>query len=191
MLRDRAIQSVLEAIAEGEIVESDLTARFLSGFLGKTTSVLYHHFGSLDGFLYQVAQAGFQQLHERLAKVQGSGGNLQDLAESFVTFGVAQPTLYSLMFERAFDWERLRAQSDAVAPSLALWRGLVQGLEQSGVPQPQVSTRLLYAGLHGLVSLAKSGRANVGALDVSDRQMAISMARELASRLCGCGEKNE
>ena len=49
----------------------------------------------------------------------------------------------------------------------------------------------MFAGLHGLVHLASTGRANVGAMSVSDRDTAIEAARVLAQRFMPATQKEE
>ncbi|WNG38532.1 hypothetical protein F0U61_36265 [Archangium violaceum] len=46
-----AVERVLKALISGELTRDGLTARRISAFLGQSTMGLYHHFGSLDGFL--------------------------------------------------------------------------------------------------------------------------------------------
>jgi AcrR family transcriptional regulator len=176
---------IRDALASGELGESDLTARKLGAALGKTTGAVYHHWGSLDGLLFEVSQAGFQLLLSRLSEVHELGGDLADVAEGFVTFGLDYAVLYRLMFERHFDWAALREAGamDQAMPGVALWAGVIERLATHGSTTPDLDARLLYAGLHGLVSLAQSGRANVGALQVPDRDIAITAARALAQRV--------
>src|SRR5262245_58792825 len=103
-----AVDRVRDALIAGRLSSADLTTRRLGALFGKTTSVVYHHYGSLDGFLFQVAQAGMAQLAERLAAVGAGGGDLADLGVAFVRFGTGAPALYELLFERRFDWAALR-----------------------------------------------------------------------------------
>jgi AcrR family transcriptional regulator len=184
VLRDLAqdpVETILSGLEAGRLDANDLSARKLCKLVGRTTSILYHHYGSLDGFLYRVAQAGFSKLEASLAKKT----SLEDVAAGFVEFGLDRPCLYSVMFERKYDWERLRATGafDRDRTGLDMWSTLVATLEALGSKAPEVDARLLYAALHGLVSLANSGRANVGALDVPDRDMAVDLARQLVRRM--------
>jgi AcrR family transcriptional regulator len=177
------LQRIRAALSSGELGEADLTARKLSAFLGRTTSVLYHHWGSLDGLLYAVSRDGYRVLGERLTGA--ASGGLQAVAAAFVEFGLEQPVLYGLMFERGYDWAALRSSSQAAGPSpgLALWARVVEALRCAGSDEPEADARVLFAGLHGLVSLARSGRANIGDLSVTDREAALAAARRLVSRL--------
>jgi len=180
-----AVLAVRDALAVGTLDASDLTARKLSAFLGKTTSVLYHHWGSLNGFLFAVSQAGFERLAARLGVAMSERLTVADIAQAFVAFGLEEPGLYRVMFERAFDWEALRAAGafDHAPDAAFMWDGLVGLLEAEGSTEPETDARILWAGLHGLISLALSGRANYGALNIPDRQIALDSARRLADRL--------
>jgi hypothetical protein len=57
-------------------------------------------------------------------------------------------------------------------------------LRAAGSDQPDVDARVLYAGLHGLASLAISGRANVDDLARTDRESAGLAARRLVATIC-------
>ncbi len=186
-MSDEAVQKVVDAIWRGELESADLTARRLCAFLGKTTGILYHHYSSLDGFLFVVSQAGVARLGERLETAFERAQDLADVAEAFIDFGLEQPTLYHLMFERHFDWVALRKAGllDRERPGGDLWDSVHALLANAGSPDPDMDGRLLWAGLHGLVSLAASGRANVRALDRTDREVARAAARALAKRIVG------
>src|SRR5687768_14212504 len=117
-----AAEQVLDAIMSGDLAEEDLTARRLGALLGKTTSVLYHHYGSLDVFLYEVAQQGFLRLATRLADPDLA---LADAAERYLDFAVEQPVLYGLMFHRRWDWSDVRSRRDTrTSPGFLMWAGL-------------------------------------------------------------------
>ncbi|MEM6792261.1 MAG: TetR-like C-terminal domain-containing protein [Myxococcota bacterium] len=176
---------VRDALASGELGFEDLTARRLGGFLGKTTSVLYHHWGSLDGFLFAVSQAGMALLYDRLEVSLAARGSLADVAAAFVAFGLESPALYSLMFVHRFDWGALRRSGamDEPMPGLRIWNTLVERMRAAGHADPEDDARLLYAALHGLVSLASSGRVNIGALADTERDVAMASARRLVAQL--------
>jgi AcrR family transcriptional regulator len=182
---DDLVTRTCDALAAGEIGVHELTARHLGAHLGKTTSVLYHHWGSLDGFLHAVSQAGFAKLGAELRQELERGADLPDIAEACVGFGLDHPALYHVMFERAYDWDALRASGafDDELPGMSLLSSVIAFFAGAGSDAPEIDARALHAGMHGLVSLANSGRANAGALDKTDRDAAIEAARRLAHRL--------
>jgi len=191
--RDEAPVQVCDALLDGTLGAPDLTARRLSAHLGKTTSVLYHHWGSLDGFLYAVSRAAMSRLGEHVLGGLTSGPELPTIAEAFVTFGIEQPVLYGLMFERRYDWDSLRAAGvfDEQGGSVDLWQALVTFFEAGGSQQADTDARVLFAALHGLVSLAHSGRANVGALSITDLEAATAAARSIANRMASTHTETE
>jgi hypothetical protein len=171
------VEQVMDAIVAGELGEHDLTARRLGAFLGKTTSLLYHRYGSLDLFLYEVAQRGYVRLAEQ---VGAPGLSLAEAAERYLDFAIDHPVLYTLLFHRRWDWAELRRRKElTTSPGFLLWAGLVERLGLDGSPEPETDARVLYAGLHGLASLAISGRANVADLAHTDRESAGLSARRL------------
>jgi len=179
-----AVARIHQALSRSELQLSELTARRLGAFLGKTTSVVYHRWGCLDGLLYAVAQRGFGELGEGLAVAlqrSGPGG----LAEAYVGFGLDKRVLYSLMFDRVYDWDALRkaGEFDTAQPSIQLWDASIAMMASGGSAEPETDARLLFATLHGIVSLAASGRANVGELSSSDRDVALRLARRAVAHL--------
>jgi AcrR family transcriptional regulator len=184
---ERIVARIVAAIEAGTLSSDELTTRGLGAYLGRTTGQIYHHFGSLDGLLFAVMQAGFQLLSQRLAGCSKAGGGAAAVAAEFVDFGLSRPVLYRLMFERHYDWATLRGRGllGPSQPDIAMYNALIAELSAAGASEPTEDARLFLAGLHGLVSLALSGRANVGTLARSDRQAAIGSARRLARLLFG------
>jgi AcrR family transcriptional regulator len=180
-----SIDIVYRALIAGELDDKDLSARRIGKLLGKTTSVVYHHFGSLDGLLFRVSQRGYRDLGALLTEAFSRRSDLADVAEAFVVFGLDHLALYPLMFERRFDWERLRAggafENTTASGEMLAALGCV--LEAAESPDPVADMRLLVSGLHGLVSFAASGRMNAGELSNPDRAVAIAAARDLVRRL--------
>ncbi|MDQ3035602.1 MAG: WHG domain-containing protein [Myxococcota bacterium] len=186
-MSDDAVELVFSAVRDGELTIEDLSTRRICAFLGKTTGVLYHRYSSLDAFLFAVGQRGIGLLGERLQPSLTSAEGLGDVAVAFVEFGLDHPALYELMFERRYDWAALRALGviGREAPGSRLWDVMAAVIARTGSDDPETDGRLLWAGLHGLVSLAASGRANMRALDRTDREVACAAARALARRLVG------
>lgn len=182
---DDAIERLYEAIAQGELREEDLSTRRIAAFLDRTTGAVYHRWGSLDGVLFAVSQRGFAALAERLLATWEGAHELAACAEVFVTFGLDQPVLYGLMLGHPYDWGALRASGAFAGPTpgSALLAQIVCVLREAGSASPMEDTRMLMAGLHGIVSFAASGRMNAGELTASDRDVALTTARALARRL--------
>lgn len=171
---------IVDGLVTGRLGIDDLSARGLGAFVGKTTGHVYHHWGSLGGLLFAISREGFARLGARLAAAHAERRDLADVAVAFVDFGLDHPALYHVMFEHPHDWKALRESAllDGPLPGLAMWRSIAADIGPE-------NARLLYAGLHGLVSLAKSGRANIGNAKESDRDVARRSARALAELVRG------
>jgi AcrR family transcriptional regulator len=181
-----AIERIYQALIAGELGDADLSARKIASFLGKTTGAIYHRWGSFDGLLFAVSQRGFADLGVVLATAWARKSDMADCAEAFVDFGLRHPGLYPLMFDHRFDWAALRAGGsfERATPGSELLASVVCLLGEAGSKTPLGDTRVLMAGLHGIVSFAASGRMNTGELGSPDRVVAIKSARHLAARVC-------
>ena len=179
-MTDDPVQRIYQAIRDGELQQSDLTARRLGHFLGLTSSIIYRRWGSVDGLLSRVKQLGMAALSEAYQEVLHNGGSVADVAEVYVHFGLDHSVLYGLMFDRVYDWERIRSEGTDDLPGLQMWTAMLAVLKDCD--DPAMEARMLYAGWHGAVSLARSGRANIGDLSTSDRDMAVTLARTMATR---------
>ncbi len=180
------VERVRDALLRGRMSLDDLTTRRVGAMFGKTTSLLYHHYGSLDGFLFAVSQSGMRLLGEHLGAAAAAGADLSGLADAFVAFGLRSPALYALMFERKFDWAALRRAGalHPELPGLSMFAVLGEYLRAAGSEKPVRDARMLFAALHGLVSLAHSGRANIGDTKTTDHAAAREAAREITRRIC-------
>ncbi len=183
-MKSDPVQHTCDALLAGELTVFDLSARRLSKFFGKTTSMFYSRWGSLDGFLFGVGQAGFVELGDRMRSAWRKG-DLRDVAEAFVRFGFEQESLYHVMFQLPHDWPALRLKGLLAEPLAGrqVWSELVDAVRESGAKTPEQDAHLLYAGLHGLVDQAITGRANFDDLASSDADVAVGLARRLAERL--------
>ncbi len=177
------VARVAAALAGGELSCEGLAARRVAALLGKTTGALYHHFGSLDRFLYEVAQHGWRLVAAELAPRLSEPP--EELAEAWLRWVFAHPELYRLMADHPFHWARLRDAGafDTEGPALGLFDALVARLALAGSPSPPDDARAIQAVLQGLASLALSGRANVREVDTPDEEVAVRVARHAVSRL--------
>ncbi|HEU4539106.1 MAG TPA: WHG domain-containing protein [Polyangiaceae bacterium] len=181
-----AVARVFEALRAGRLTRDDLTARRLAAFLGQSTIGLYHHFGSLDGFLIRVDGAGWRLLFETLARRDAGGASAGDLAVEYLDFAFRHPHLYWLMGERPFDRAALRREG-RLALGKPLWAAFLALLERHGSCRPALDARALLGGLHGLAALTLSGRANFGEVPRRPEELAREAARRLAEALLGPG----
>jgi WHG domain-containing protein len=177
-----AVARVFDALREGRLTRDDLTARRLSAFLGQSTIGLYHHFGSLDGFLIRVDGAGWRLLFETLGRRDAEGASIGELAVSYLDFAFRHPHLYWLMSERPFDREALR-RDGRLSLGKPLWAAFLALLGRHGSCRPALDARALLAGLHGLAALTLSGRGNFDEGPGSGEELARAAAWHLAEAL--------
>jgi AcrR family transcriptional regulator len=157
---DAAVVRVYEALSDGRLSRDDLSARKLSAFLGQSTMVVYHHFDSVDGLLIRVDGLGWMALLQRLEAVVNEGGKGEALSLAYLDFAFARPHLYHVMTAHPFDRDALR-EKGRLRKAEELWRAFGGLVARLGAREPEVDTRVLFAGLHGLVSLHVGGRGEV------------------------------
>jgi AcrR family transcriptional regulator len=178
---DEAVERVHAALERRELATSELTARRLGELLGQTTAVIYHRWGSLEGFLYAVAVVGFGRVADRLEALESDRASLADMAEYLVTFAVDHPELYELMQERRWDWAALRKAGHLrPAETMRGAKALHAAFVRHGLSGPTERLRLFAAGMHGIAAMAITGRLNAGENQTPDRVVAIRTARHLA-----------
>jgi len=177
---DRAVLAVRNAIADGTLGADDLTARRVAEFLGLTTSVFYHHFGSFELFLYAVSISGLSLMADEMEVVARSRAPLLRIAEYYVELALARPVLFDLMLARPFPWPEIRAKELLdTNEGLRAWNILIGAVRDAGSRNPLEDARLFHATLHGLAMLTRSGRMNIDDLDHTDREVAHRTAKRL------------
>jgi AcrR family transcriptional regulator len=122
---------------------------------------VYTHFGSKQGLLEQLYLHGFRCLEDRLDSVPAGGRGRRELlafALAYRAFALDNEALYGLMFERAApdfipsDASRLAALTtfEMLATRVADWR--------PDFTNPAAAAHLLWATMHGLVSIELTHR---------------------------------
>jgi AcrR family transcriptional regulator len=169
-LRDRAARRQLiiataRALAEGEGWDA-VTTRRLSTEIEYSQPVLYKHFASMEDIVEAVALEGFGELAAtlRTARVGAAGRaeTLSRVAHAYSNFASDNPVLYDAMFTRA---TRLRFGGTEDTPA-QLRAGFAELREAvvtvAGVRDVDTLTEVLWAGLHGLTTLARNNRLRAG-----------------------------
>lgn len=148
-------------------VREPVTLRSLVDGTGVSTMAVYTHFGGMDGLWSAVRQEGFRRLATRLGTVAETDDPIRDLAAlgaAYVSNAVADPDLYRVMFDAAFELE------DPAQADRSLDR-LVQGVERAraagrlaeDVDPSGLATQAWILG-HGLASLVAAGPLPAAAL---------------------------
>ena len=122
----------------------------------QSTMGVYTHFGSKQGLLEQLYLHGFRCLENQLLSIPSDRHGRQELlafALAYRAFALDNEALYGLMFERATpdfvpsDASRLAglATFEMLATRVADWR--------PDRPNPAADAHLIWATMHGLVSI--------------------------------------
>ena len=161
-----------------------LSMRQIAGGIGYSATTIYLHFQDKDALMLAVCGAGFEEFGatlERAARQATSPvDGIRAAGDAYVTFALDNPMLYDVMFIRPKQWA-LPAPGDPES-----FRGLVMLVEaamQAGqlrAGDPEEAARLLWAGLHGNVSLAVSFR---GQFSGFEPDAVLSRARALTDSL--------
>jgi AcrR family transcriptional regulator len=180
--RNEAVLRVRDALASGALKPEDLSARRLAEFFGQTTSLVYHHWGSMDRLLYAVHIAALSLLADELEELACGPHALWRMAEHYLELALDRPALFHIISERAFDWAALReARLIDEDEGLRAWRALESVMAREGSRHPAEDTRLFVASIHGIATLTAAGRMNTADLGHSDREVAWRTARRLLS----------
>jgi AcrR family transcriptional regulator len=167
--RDRAARRQLIVTTARRIAEAEgwdaVTTRRLSAEIDYSQPVLYKHFSNMEAIAKSVAVDGFRELAESLSDAKGGATGpeqaLRRIAHAYIDFAVANPAVYDAMFTRA---TTLHFAASDTPPELsagfAELRDAVTAVSDSA--DADTATETLWAALHGLVTLGRSGRLRDG-----------------------------
>lgn len=162
--RRRLIISTARHLAEAEGWEA-VTTRRLSEEIEYSQPVLYRHFSGMDNLAEAVAIDGFAELAEALAGARRGRRNpkatLKRVAHAYIDFADKNPALYDAMFVRA---TTLRFAEADTPPELQKgFAELRQAVTEIADRQDaDTLAEVLWAALHGLVTLNRAGRLRPG-----------------------------
>lgn len=167
-LRDLALAAARE-IAETEGLRG-LTARAVAGRIGYSVGTLYNVYATLDDLIVAVNGATLDALKDRLQTaikaVRGDDPEivLPALGTAYIGFIDDHPNLWDILFEhRLPPGRRLPAWYDE---KLAGLLGLLEDALSPLFPASQRAeraraARVLWCGMHGICSLARSGKLGI------------------------------
>jgi len=163
--RRRLITSTARLLAERDGWEA-VTTRRLSTEIEYSQPVIYKHFASMEDLVEAVALEGFAELAEALAEARRgtpAPEAVGTVARAYVRYATDNPASYSAMFDRA---TRLRFGLDSPAPLQAAFGELrATALPLAAGGDVDTLAEVLWAGLHGLVTLGRTGRLVPGRED--------------------------
>ena len=160
--------------AAGEIAETEgwrgLTARKVAGRIGYSVGTLYNVFEDLDDLIVTVNGATLDSLykHLRAARVKGSTDSpetaLGVLATAYVQFIDRYPHLWDILFEHRLPPDRaLPSWYDGKLVRLLglLEEALAPLFDESERAERIRAARVLWCSMHGISSLARSGKLGI------------------------------
>jgi AcrR family transcriptional regulator len=163
--RDRAARRQLITDTARKLAEDEgwdaVTTRRLSTEIEYSQPVLYKHFSSMEGIAAAVAVQGFGELADALRAARSGATDDADalarVAHAFIGFAHDNPALFDAMFTRAttvrFAVADTPAELNAAFAELRAAVDLVAGTRDA-----DTLTEVLWAALHGLITLDRSGR---------------------------------
>jgi len=136
-----------------------LVMRRVAAAAGVSTMCVYSRFGDKAGLLDAVYQAGFDRLEKAMAAVTGSDplARAMNLALAYRSFAIANPALYSLMFERVVGFNPpTEMQTPALGASSSLMVASMKAAIEAGMVEsesPATAAYILWTAVHGTVGL--------------------------------------
>lgn len=164
--RDRAVDAAIRMFADRGY--EGLSMRALAGELGVSAMTPYRYFANKDDLYAAVRTEAFRRFADRQQQAAGDPRpreELRALGGAYVRFAVDEPQAYRIMFELEqaptdaypeLEAEQKRALSYLLA---AVTRAIDAGV-MAGDPLTQA--HLLWAQVHGLVSLHLAGKLIMG-----------------------------
>jgi AcrR family transcriptional regulator len=167
--RDRAARRQLIVSAARRISEAEgwdaVTTRRLSAEIDYSQPVLYKHFSSMEAIAQSVAVDGFRELADSVSKARQGATEPEDvlrrIAHAYIDFALANPAVYDAMFTRSTTLHF--AAADTPPELSAAFAGLRDAVTAvAGTADVDTATETLWAALHGLATLGRSGRLRGG-----------------------------
>jgi AcrR family transcriptional regulator len=160
--RERLIVTTARGLAEAEGWDA-VTTRRLAELIEYSQPVLYSHFKGKDAIMAAVAVEGFAEIAAvlRAARTEASTARaaLAAVVSAYVDFAERHPALYDAMFVHTVDLPFARPETPAaLGQAFGVIREAVRPFTGDGDNDLDVPAEVLWAGLHGLVTLMRGGR---------------------------------
>jgi AcrR family transcriptional regulator len=174
--RERLIVTAARELAESEGWDA-VTTRRLAAEIEYSQPVLYSHFKGKVAIMTAVALDGFADLAAdlRAARTAAPGPReaLAAVGAAYAAFAEQRPALYDAMFTHAVDLPFATLEAPPV-----LWSAFNELLESvrplAGDDDLGALTETFWSGLHGLMTLMRSGRLR---REDHDKRLAILIGR--------------
>jgi AcrR family transcriptional regulator len=167
--RDRAARRRLIVTTARKLAEAEgwdaVTTRRLSTEIEYSQPVLYKHFSCMEEIARYVAIDGFGELADALFEARTGAGEpenaLRRIAHAYIDFARDNPALYDAMFTRAIALKFAAADTPPqLSAAFAELREAVTAI--AGDRDADTLTEVFWAAVHGLTTLARSGRLRAG-----------------------------
>lgn len=162
--RRQLIVDTARRLAEAEGWDA-VTTRRLSAEIEYSQPVLYKHFAGMEELGAAVAVDGFGELADAMREARSQAGTPGDAlaatAQAYLGFARANPAVYDAMFARA---TTLRfATEDTPSQLSGAFAQLRDAVDAIAAGQDaDALSEVLWAALHGLVTLGRTGRLRAG-----------------------------
>ena len=158
--RERLIVTTARDLAEAEGWEA-VTTRRLAELIEYSQPVLYSHFKGKDAIMAAVAVDGFAEIAAQLraarAEAPTARAALAAVLSAYADFAEQHPAVYDAMFVRTVNLQFARPETPvALREAFDAIREAVRPF--SADDDLDVETQVLWAALHGLVTLMRGGR---------------------------------
>jgi AcrR family transcriptional regulator len=145
--------------------ESAVSIRAIADRVGVTAPSIYRHFADKDTLILSVVESVFGRLDEALeAAAAGANGPFEEIVrkgQAYVTFGLAHPEHYRLLFMCKDDRKKDHALDGPAVAGASAFNHLQETVERmlevaapgADRPDPYAMTCAIWAGVHGITSL--------------------------------------
>ncbi len=154
------ICNLLQKKGRVRALREELSARVVAKALGQTTGFLYHHWGSFDGFLFEVSGIGWKRLVDTVVEAyERSEGDPRSIVFAYIDFAAENPVLYWLLAERPLSADVVQSTlASGELPSFAAFLDYFKLVKSVEPTTTIASARAMHAAAHGLASQLLSGR---------------------------------
>jgi AcrR family transcriptional regulator len=179
-LKNAILDAARRAVATAGV--ASLSMRGVAGAVGCTATSIYLYYRDKEDLLHALADEGVERLIAEMGAASAAPSAHPRLAaacQAYVRFAEENPSLYELMFMRPHAPPAAAQPPCACGPRWLAFLGELAG----GAPQARAEAAgVLWAELHGAVSLALLGRLPAGL----DRGRFLQAAALRAARTARC-----
>jgi AcrR family transcriptional regulator len=167
--RERSARRQLIVTTARNLAETEgwdaVTTRRLSTEIEYSQPVLYKHFAGMEQIADAIAVDGFGELAEAIRGVRSGADTPADaltrIAHAYLDFARDHPAVYDAMFTRATTLRFAAAETPAQLTAAFAELHQAVALVADG-RDADALTEVLWAALHGLVTLSRAGRLRLG-----------------------------